>query len=122
MPQERLSSYRDLRVWQMAKSLAVSVYRATEGCPARERYGLASQMRSAAVSVPANIAEGYGRNNRREYTQFLGIANGSLKELETHLLIAEELQMIPDAGDLLRECESVGRQMTALRQSLRMAE
>lgn len=102
MPQERLNSFRDLRVWQLAKSLAVAVYRATEDCPARERFGLAAQMRSAAVSVPANIAEGYGRNNRREYLQFLAISIGSLQELETHLLIAEELGLIADAAALPR--------------------
>ena len=121
MAPERLSSFRDLRVWQLAKSLAVAVYRATEECPPRERYGLAAQMRSAAVSIPANIAEGYGRNNRAEYTQFLGIANGSLQELETHLLIAEELEIISNAADLLREVECVGRHLTALRQSLQEA-
>jgi four helix bundle protein len=118
VPQERLNSFRDLRVWQLAKSLAVAVYRATEDCPPRERFGLSAQMRAAAVSVPANIAEGYERNNRAEYTQFLGIANGSLQELETHLLIAEELGISCNAADLLGQVENVGHHLTVLRQSL----
>ena len=67
---EAIRSYRQLRVWQAAKALAVRIYRTTEGFPARERYGLAAQMRSAAVSIASNVAEGYGRNNRGEYIQF----------------------------------------------------
>jgi len=86
-----LQSYRDLMVWQKAIELAVLAYRLTEGFPRREIYGLASQMRRAGVSVPSNIAEGYGRASRREYLQFLSIAQGSLKELETQTILAEKL-------------------------------
>ena len=115
---ESIRSYRELRVWQAAKALAVRIYRTTEGFPTRERYGLAAQMRSAAVSIASNVAEGYGRNNRGEYVQFLGIANGSLKELETQLLIAEEIGLMPGAGSLLEECESIGRLLGPLIRSL----
>ncbi|WP_348627949.1 MULTISPECIES: four helix bundle protein [unclassified Mesorhizobium] len=80
---EKTGSYKDLIVWQQAMDLAVAVYGATKSWPKEELYGLTSQVRRAASSVPANIAEGYG------YQQFLRIAQGSRKELETQLLIAE---------------------------------
>ncbi|MFQ3588411.1 MAG: four helix bundle protein [Fimbriimonadaceae bacterium] len=114
-----MASYRDLEVWRRAKDLAVAVYRSTEAFPARERFGLAAQMRSAAVSIPSNIAEGYGRSHRSEYLQFLGIANGSLKELETQLIIAAETGLMSGTEVLLAECTKVGRQLSALIASLR---
>lgn len=77
-----LQSYRELLVWQKAMELALLAYRLTEGFPRRELYGLVAQIRRASVSVPSNIAEGYGRGSRKEYLQFLWIAQGSLKELE----------------------------------------
>lgn len=86
-----LQSYRGLLVWQKAMDLATMVYHLTEPFPKREVYGLAAQLRRAGVSVPSNIAEGYGRGSRREYLQFLTIAQGSLKELETQVLLAERL-------------------------------
>jgi four helix bundle protein len=100
--------------------LAGAVYRLTRGWPKDELYGLTSQARRAAASVPANIAEGYGRENRGSYVQFLRIAQGSLKELETHLLIAErvevakEIELVP----LLKQCESVGKLLRALMRKL----
>lgn len=79
-----IESYRDLLVWQQSIDLAVAVYEATRDWPREETYGLISQARRASVSVSANIAEGYGRENRGSYLQFLKIAQASLKELETH--------------------------------------
>jgi four helix bundle protein len=81
-------SYKDLIVWREAKSLASTVYRATEGFPKREWYGITSQIRRAAVSVPSNIAEGQGRLTKGEFVQFLGHARGSLQEMRTQLEIA----------------------------------
>jgi four helix bundle protein len=98
--------------------LAKAVYQATEVMPKHEIYGLTSQIRRAYVSVPANIAEGYGRNHRKEYLQFLGIANGSLKELETLLLLANDLNYIDDISELMNLCDSTGRLLNRLRQSL----
>lgn len=86
-----MQSYKELIVWQRSVELVVSVYQLTEKFPKSELFGLTSQMRRAAVSIPANIAEGYGRKHRPEYTQFVRIAFGSGAELETHLLIAEKL-------------------------------
>ncbi|ACC84986.1 four helix bundle protein [Nostoc punctiforme] len=83
-----IQSYQDLKVWQEAMNLAEECYRVTKQFPKEETYGMISQIRRASVSIPANIAEGYGRRTRGEYIQFLYIAQGSLKELETHLLLS----------------------------------
>ena len=88
------SSFRDLRVWQEAMKLASEIYRATAGFPRHEVYGLSQQMRRAAVSVPSNIAEGKGHRSNREFTNFLLHARGSLLELQTQMLIAEDLQYL----------------------------
>jgi four helix bundle protein len=114
----KLESYRDLEVWRVSMRLAKEVYQTTEALPKHEIYGLTSQTRRACVSVPANIAEGYGRNHRKEYLQFLGIANGSLKELETLLLLANSLNYIDDITELMSLCESTGRLLNRLLQSL----
>ncbi|RUW57639.1 four helix bundle protein [Mesorhizobium sp. M7A.F.Ca.US.008.03.1.1] len=105
---EKTGSYKDLLVWQQAMDLAVAVYGATKSWPKEELYGLTSQVRRAASSVPANIAEGYGREIRGSYVQFLRIAQGSLKELETQLLIAERTGIAPKAttASLLASTES----------------
>ncbi len=83
-----LESYRELKVWQKAIDLVVECYRLSQAFPKDEIYGLTSQLRRASVSIPANIAEGYGRGSHGEYLQFLAVAQGSLKEVETHLIIA----------------------------------
>ena len=88
-------SFRDLKVWQKAMRLAVSVYAATKGFPASERYGLATQIRRAAGSIPANVAEGHIRHSRKEFLRYLDIALGSAAELETHLLLAQETGKSP---------------------------
>jgi four helix bundle protein len=86
-----LESYRELKVWQRAVEMTLAIYRTTTSFPKDELFGLTSQMRRAAVAVASNIAEGYGRNSKGEYKQFLGIARGSNFELQTQLLIAIEL-------------------------------
>jgi four helix bundle protein len=111
-----ITSYRDLLVWEQAMQLTAAVYRLTKSWPKDELYGLTSQARRASASVPANIAEGYGRENRGSYVQFLKIAQGSLKELETHLLIAERVDIAtkPEIAFVLARCESVGKLLRAL--------
>ena len=91
-----VQTYRDLIVWQRAVSLVKKIYELTEVFPKSEKYILVSQMRRAAVSIPANIAEGYARKHRPEYIQFLRIAFGSGAELETHLTVAREIGMLKD--------------------------
>jgi four helix bundle protein len=112
----KVESYRDLLVWQQAVDLAVSIYDATRGWPREELYGLTSQVRRAAASIPANIAEGYGRETRPSYEHFLRVAQGSLKELETHLLIAQRIGLDTSnkLGPLLTASESVGKLLRLL--------
>lgn len=116
-----MQSYKDLEVWKRAMELACQVYRAMEYMPKTELYGLVSQIQRAAASVPANIAEGWGRGTRREYIQFLHVARGSLMELETHLLLAQQLEYLPQSylTPLLNDIEQVGRMLNALLRSLK---
>ena len=88
----KIDSYRQLEVWQKAVALVTEIYQITRSFPREELYGLTSQVRRAAVWIPANIAEGWGRNMTRDYVQFLRVARGSLLELETHLVIATNLK------------------------------
>src|SRR5690606_31265320 len=85
---KRMNNLKELKIWNRAMELAVQVYKATETFPAEEKFGLTSQSRRAAVSIPSNIAEGAGRNSVKEFNNFLGIANGSSYELQTQLIIA----------------------------------
>ena len=115
-----IQSYRDLRVWQSAMDLAVDAYRLTNSFPKDELFGLTSQIRRAAASVAANIAEGYGRQNKGSYIQFLKIAQGSLKELETHLILSERIGICKaDAAEPLpQRCDDVGRMTIGLMRPL----
>jgi len=87
----KIQSYKDLIAWQKAMELVEAVYRLTAGYPGDERFGLISQTRRAAISIPSNIAEGYGRQTRANYTQFLRVSRGSANEVETQLLLAIRL-------------------------------
>jgi four helix bundle protein len=113
-------TFKDLVVWQEAMKLVEIVYLKTKTFPKEELYGLTSQIRRAAISIPANIAEGNGRKSRKEYTHFLSIANGSLTELETHLLIAERLNFVTKETmeQFQAQLQLVGRLLSALRKSL----
>ena len=93
--------HHDLIAWQQGIALVKDVYRLTKQFPESEKFGLSSQMQRAAVSVPANVAEGVGRNGPKDRIQFLAIARGSLTELETHVVIAQELGYSKDATELL---------------------
>jgi four helix bundle protein len=96
-----MRSHRDLAVWQEAMALVKDVYSLTAGFPSYELFGLTSQMRRAAVSIPSNIAEGAGRSGKKEFHQFLSVSRGSLSELETQVLISVELGYLKDGSDLL---------------------
>lgn len=89
-----VESYQDLIVWQKAMDLAERCYHLTKPFPADERFGMVTQIRRAAASIPANIAEGWGRGTTREYIHFLRIAQGSTKELETHLLLCQRVGLL----------------------------
>ena len=114
-----IQSYRDLRVWREGMLLAEEAYRFTRAFPRDELFGLTAQIRRAAASVPANIAEGYGRDNTGNYIQFLRIAQGSCKEVETHALLAERvLEGIGSPTTLLDQCDVVGKMLHGLIRSL----
>ncbi len=112
----RVRSYRDLLAWQKAMDLVVASYGLAKRLPASESYGLISQIQRAAVSIPANIAEGHGRRLLGDHLQHLSIANGSLKELETHLLIATRLAYLQkkDIEPVLQISSEVGRMLPGL--------
>ncbi|MCG3123511.1 MAG: hypothetical protein GIKADHBN_01931 [Phycisphaerales bacterium] len=95
---EKIGSYRDLIAWQRAFAVGVRVYRMTEAFPAGERFGLTVQIRRSAVSIPSNIAEGYGRGATLDYVRFLKIARGSVYELDTQLLFAVEMKYFEEAA------------------------
>jgi four helix bundle protein len=111
-----VKDFRDLKVWEKAHRLAVSIYRLTATLPAEERYGLTSQLRRAAASVPANIAEGCGRSGDRDFARFLQIGMGSATELEYHLLLAHDLGYVDREThqDLETQTTEVKRMLTSL--------
>jgi four helix bundle protein len=115
-----IESYRDLLVWQEAMLVAETVYRETIRAPADWKYALGNQALRAAASLPANIAEGYGRQSTGSYIQFLKIARGSLKELETHLLLAQRVGGLPSdrAEAILAKLDTIGRMLNALIRSI----
>jgi four helix bundle protein len=89
-----ISSFRELRVWQLGMDLAERIYILTDSFPKSETYGLTSQIRRSAVSVPSNLAEGHGRNSTKEFLQFIAIAFGSICELETQILLSHRFKYI----------------------------
>ena len=109
-------SYKDLVVWQKAMDLVTSTYRATQKFPKDEVFGLTSQARRAAVSIPSNIAEGQGRLSEKEFRHFLGQARGSLLELETQLQVAENLGYLEqqEIKVVMESCAEVGRVLNGL--------
>ena len=114
-------SYRDLEVWQKAMDLVVASYRLTNLFPKSETYGLSSQIQRSAASVPANIAEGHGREHLGDYLHHLSVANGSLMELETHILVAGRLNypQQESVDRILGMTGEVGRMLAGLIRSLK---
>ncbi len=112
--------YRDLLVWQKSMALVKDIYKITAGFPSEEKFGLTSQMRRAAVSVPSNIAEGQARNTTGEFVQFNSYAEGSLAELDTQLTLAVELDFLPaEKADLgLDSIAELRRMLNGLRRSI----
>ncbi|MGC9523900.1 MAG: four helix bundle protein [Anaerolineae bacterium] len=116
-----VTHYRELIAWQKAMDLAVAVYKRTRSFPREEAYGLTAQLRRAAVSVPSNIAEGQGRHSTKEFIRFLGLAQGSLQEVETQIILAARLDYVTEAQetDLLDQCAEVARLLHGLTNALR---
>ena len=115
-----IESYRDLIVWQKSMDLAVAAYELTVRFPSDERFGMTSQIRRAGASIPANIAEGYGRESAGAYAHHLRIAQGSLKEFETHLLLANRVGLVEPAeiSNPLKLANEIGRMLRGLIRSI----
>lgn len=116
-----IRSFRDLIAWQKAMELCQLVYALSAGFPVDERFGLTSQVRRAVVSVPSNIAEGYGRRRKQDYLRFLGIALGSLCEVETQVILAVHLSFVGSdtAGPCVDRIREVDRILSALARAVR---
>ena len=116
-----IQSYQDLDVWQRGMNLTEQAYRLTRAFPKEEMFGLTSQIRRAASSIPANIAEGWGRQGNKEFQQFLRVAQGSLRELETHLLLSQRVELTTQerVQPLLDEATILSKQLVALQKSLK---
>lgn len=119
-----VSDYRELKVWHEALSLAEAVYAVTWKFPDDERFGLTSQLRRAAVSVPSCIAEGNARSSTKDYLRFLSMASGSLAEIETQLVLSKRLGFVrePDDAAILRRVRAVLKLLQAMKNALRDKE
>jgi four helix bundle protein len=115
-----VQTFRDLDVWKLAMDLAAECYRVTKRFPKDELFGMTSQIRRSAASIPANIAEGQGRDHTKEFLNHLSIARGSLKELETHLLLSQRVGLMKetDLTPLLTLCDRISQMLSRLRQAL----
>ena len=115
-----INNFRDLRVWQLGMDLVEMIYRCTQAFPQQEMYGLISQMRRSAVSIPSNIAEGHTREHSKEYLYHLSVAQGSLAELQTQIEIARRLEYLSNdqAQQISEQALSLTRQLYSLRNAL----
>ncbi|NQU20275.1 MAG: four helix bundle protein [Candidatus Nealsonbacteria bacterium] len=118
---ERIRSYRDLSVWQLGMELAEAACRLTDDFPPQQRYGLGSQLQRSAISVPANVAEGHGRDSTKQFLYDVSVAMGSLCETETHLILTERLGHAnrQTTHELLGKCDRLGRMLRNLQKSLK---
>ena len=117
---QSMHNLKELKIWNKAVDLAVDVYKATVSYPSDEKFGLTNQIRRAAVSISSNIAEGAGRNSKKDFCNFLGIANGSAYELQTQLVISNKLNLLKDdlLKDLLKQIEELQKMNYAFQKML----
>ena len=115
-----MKSFTDLEVWKRAHAVVLDVYKLTNPFPRSEQFGVVSQIRRAAYSIPANIAEGFGRHSTKELPQFLAISNGSLEELHYFLILSRDLRYLSplDLEKLEKDLKAIAQMLEALRQSL----
>lgn len=114
-----MKGHHKLEVWKRSIDFVTKIYKLTDGFPKNEIYGLVQQMRRSAVSIPRNIAEGAGRNSKNEFRQFLSIAQGSVAELETQILIAQKLGFVKGSDSLLNELDELSRMLIGLVKAVR---
>ncbi|MCX5759054.1 MAG: four helix bundle protein [Candidatus Hydrogenedentes bacterium] len=117
---EHSRTFRDIVAWQKAHAFVLSVYRMTAGFPRQEMYGLTSQFRRAAISIPANMAEGFGKSGLADKARFMNIAQGSLEECRYYLLLVQDLGY-GDTESMTRELEETGRLLNAYSRAIRSA-
>jgi four helix bundle protein len=112
--------HHNLKVWQKSRNFVKQIYQITAKLPDEEKFGLTSQMRRAAISIPSNIAEGAGRNSRKEFANFLGICQGSIAELETQILVGQDIGYFQNnsAQSLLEELDEISKMVIGLRKAL----
>ncbi len=117
-----MHNFRELKVWQKARELVKDIYQVTEGFPLNERYGLISQIQRSAISVPSNIAEGAGRDSKKEFNRFLDIAMGSLFELETQVILSFDLEYISNDthNELTTKIKDVQKMLYGLKNSIKI--
>lgn len=115
-----MNNLKELKIWNKAMEITVEVYKATSKFPSDERFGLTSQIRRAAISIPSNIAEGAGRNSPKEFNDFLGISNGSSFELQTQLIVANKLEMLSEEilNPILNELDELQKMTYGFQQML----
>jgi len=111
---EKIARFEDLSVWQKAHQLVLQVYRITGSFPAEERFGLSSQMRRAAVSVPANLAEGFKKRGVKDKLNFYNIAQGSLEELRYYLILSKDLGYLSDNHEMVEAADEIARMLHGL--------
>ncbi|MGQ9625738.1 MAG: four helix bundle protein [Anaerolineae bacterium] len=115
----QIENFQELEVWQRAHQLVLAVYQVTKGFPGDEKYGLVSQMRRAAVSVPANIAEGFKRRGHSDKLRFYNTSESSLEELKYYFILSKDLGYTADIEQLMADAETVSRMLYRLSESIR---
>jgi len=115
-------NFEDLRVWQKSHKLVLKVYKITKDLPEDEKYGLSSQMRRAAISIPANIAEGFKKRGKRDKINFYNISQGSLNELKYYMILANDLGYIEEPKYILREIEEIGKMLYGMISSIKCSK
>lgn len=116
---KKLSDFRDLTVWQKGHQLVLEIYKITQTFPSEERFGLVSQMRRSAISIPANVAEGFKKRSQKDKANFYNIAQGSLEELRYYLILAKDLGYYQNIASLWGLSEEVGKMLNGLIKTLR---
>jgi len=116
--------HHKLNVWKKAIEFVKRIYQITGEFPSEEKFGLVSQMRRSAISIASNISEGAGRNNKKEFNQFLGVAQGSASELETQLIISRELGLLTDqlADEIVKELDSISKMIIGLQRVIKNSD
>jgi len=114
----RVDKFEDLEVWKKSHRLVLKIYNLTRGFPKEEKFGLVSQMRRAAVSIPANLAEGFKKRTQKDKSNFYNIAQGSLEEMRYYLILARDLNYIIDNGEFLDSVDEIGRMLYGLIKSI----